>query len=176
MGCGMKKIIYGLLITLALVFANFSFVLAEVNRPPTDTPQPPPTETDVPTVVPPTETKVSPPTNTPIPPTDEPTPSSPPPETQIPPTETVEVPFAEPTPTIEVDPTPTETFEPGVTPTKEKHEKPTPTWDCEKQYDDKKCLPDTGGGLPANISLGLMAIGTVLCVFVILLARRGRHA
>lgn len=161
----MKKIIYAIFILLALVVFTFTMVLADVECPPTDTPQPPPsTETPLP---PSTETSEPTPTS---PPEDEPTPTSPPPETetQMPPTETVEVPFSEPTPTIEVDPTPTPERTNG---------KPSPTPDCVKDYENNKdkCLAPTGGGLPPNVALGLIAISGVVCVFLILLARAGRR-
>ena len=169
-----RKLINAVLIALALAVLIFNVGLADSNCPPTDVPPPPPTETSLPPPPPPTETRLPPPTET-----SEPTPTSPPPatETQLPPTETSEVPFSEPTPTIEVDPTPTETLRPGVTPTREKHSKPTATWDCIKYPDNpEKCLAHTGGGLPANISLGLIGIGMMVCILVIVLARKGRHA
>ena len=51
----------------------------------------------------------------------------------------------------------------------------TPTWDCFDNWDERYCLAQTGGGMPPNVALGLIAIGTVVCVFVILLARAGRR-
>ncbi len=138
-----RKLLYALLLTLALVMVVCFPVSADANAPDcTDTPQPPATETRLP---PPTETSMPPSISTPP---GEVTPSKP---------------LSEPTPTIEVDPTPTETLAPGVTP--ERHKKPTPV----------ETLPVTGGGMPANVSLGLTGIGAVICVFVIFLARRGRN-
>lgn len=153
----LKKLFYGLLISLALVVLTFSVVLADVECPPTDTPQPPPTETDVP---PPTKTSVPPPTQTQIPPTDDPTPTSPPEETSTP-----FEPVSEPTPTTYVDPTPTETVAPGVTVTPEKHKKPTPV----------ETLPVTGGGLPPNIALGLTSVGIMSLLGIAVVARIARN-
>jgi hypothetical protein len=150
------KIIYGTFIALALVVLTFTVVLADDDCPPTDVPpQPPPTETN-------------------IPPTYEPTPSSPPEET-LPPTSTPFEPISEPTPTIEVDPTPTETFAPGVTPTKEKPNKPTPTHDCIKNYDGAKCLPKTGIGDNPILKLALSTIFGFILLGVILILRSIRN-
>jgi len=109
-------------------------------------------------VCPPTDTPSPPDTSTPVPPTDEWTPTSPP--------EFTDTPVGEPTPTVGVspDPSPTETAIPG-TPDREKH-KPTP----------ETTLPVTGGGLPPNVAIGLTAIGGVVCVFLIVMARAGRRA
>jgi hypothetical protein len=145
-----RKIIYALLLTLALVIAVYSVGLADANVPNcTDTPQPPATETRLP---PPTETSEATPTS--------------PPETTI----TPQKPISEPTPTIEVDPTPT----------REKHPpKPTATWDCIKKYDEKYCLPITGGGTSSTadensyrIMLScIIVIGTMIVCLIFLLRK-----
>jgi len=142
------KIIYGLLITLALVIPSFSVVLADdVGWLPTWTSSPQPTKTDVP-----------PPT-----PTDEPTPTSPPEYT---PTASV-IPLSEPTPTDAVDPTSTPERKKG---------KPSPTPDCINDYENNKdkCLAPTGVG-DSILMLLFGAIGGLMLLGLILILRTKRN-
>ena len=97
---------------------------------------------------PPTDTGVPPATDTPAPPPVEPTPSSPPEETSPPPwtgTPWLQTQYPSITPgTPAPDPSPSATG--GASqPTREKH-KPTPTWDCAREYNPDKCLAPTGEG------------------------------
>lgn len=176
----MKKIFYGLLISLALVVLVTGMVLADSTCPPTDVPpQPPPTETDVPPtetrLPPPTETSLPPATETSIPPTDVPTPTDAPPEYTSTP-----YPVGEPTPTgtdiPSVSPTSTPYLVTTETPGTGNH---PPTWDCQKEYNPEKCLAPTGLGINLDTQIRIViagiAIAGVLLLFVILLARSGRR-
>jgi hypothetical protein len=92
------------------------------------------------------------------------TPTSPPEET----------PIGEPTPTVEFapDPSPSATVTPR---SPDGEDEPQPTWDCHNNYDERHCLAQTGGGMPTHVKLALIAIGGVVCVFVIVMARAGRR-
>lgn len=168
----MKKVRYGLaaVVAVALLLGCWGFARADVECPPTDTAQPPATETPAP------PTEQTPPTETFIPPTLwEPTPSSPPEETRPPVVvEDTPTPTGVDTPTPGVTPDPTATETPGAG----KHPRATPTWDCNKNHDDRYCIPRTGRGddLPPNVKLGGTAALMVALLGVAFLARRGRHA
>lgn len=144
----MRKVIYGLAI-LALL------CVAAVDCPTTDTPVPP-TATDVRPSRTPRPTETPKPTLTPY----------------IPDVPTVTATIEQP-PVDTVTPYPA----PGTTPGTGGHPKPTPTWDCNREYNPEKCLAPTGSGeMPANVKLGLRGIAGVLLLGVIVIARGMRNA